>query len=108
VIGHLLLKGRVAILIKICGLLLRVYYRASAMQLGGGLREERAWTAQPSSPPGTAGQDLDDSKEAERPVVDQVLPIASTPGAKGGVNYGNGSQAAKDAREQKPASRRVE
>jgi hypothetical protein len=50
-------------------------------------------------PPSGTGQEFDDSKEAERPVVDQALPIASTPGARGGVNYGNGSQAAKDARE---------
>jgi hypothetical protein len=53
------------------------------------------------------GQDFDDSKEAERPAGNQdnqALPTASNPGARGGVNYGGGSQGAKDARE-KSASR---
>jgi hypothetical protein len=42
-------------------------------------------------PPSMTGQEFDDSKEAERPVDDQALPIASTPGARGCVNYGDGS-----------------
>jgi hypothetical protein len=41
VIGYLLLKGRVAILIKICCLLLR----ASLMSFGIEWRGERAWAA---------------------------------------------------------------
>jgi hypothetical protein len=49
----------------------------------------------------------DDSKEAERPAGNQALPTVSNPGARGGVNYGGGSQEAKDARE-KAASRRRE
>ena len=87
-----------AILVKICCLLLR----ATAVRISGLLapghedfeREE--------------DQDFDDSKEAERPAGNQALPTVSNPGARGGcVNYGGGSQEAKDARE-KSASRRRE
>jgi hypothetical protein len=49
----------------------------------------------------------DESKDAERPAGDQGLPTVSNPGARMGVNYGGGSQEAKDARE-KAASRRRE
>jgi hypothetical protein len=41
----------------------------------------------------------DESKDDERPAGDQDLPTVSNPGARGGVNYGGGSQEAKDARE---------
>jgi hypothetical protein len=51
---------------------------------------------------------ISEEKDAERPAGYQGLPTVSNPGARGGgVNYGGGSQEAKEARE-KAASRRGE
>jgi hypothetical protein len=65
-IDHLLLKGRVAIMVKICCLLLRATaVPISGLLLGAAKCEE---FERPED------QDCDDSKEAGRPAGNQALP----------------------------------
>jgi hypothetical protein len=76
--------------------------------LGDAAREriERREGLNSPPPPSRTGQEFDDSKEAERPAGDRGLPSVSTPGAMEGVNFGDGSQASKDAREKSARRRR--